>query len=78
MVFFSLIRIFAETYNTMNDDISQSVSQRSSGAETPENRRIYEISDEIRRRCQLYEAQFRNGQEHVSRLEMSIPMVTCM
>ena len=54
----------------MNDDIPESVSQRGRGEEIAENRRIYEVSDELRRRCQLYEAQFRDGQEHVSRLEV--------
>ncbi len=54
----------------MNDDISESVSQRGSGEETAENRRILEVADELRRRCELYEAQFRNGEEHVSRLEI--------
>lgn len=34
-----------------------------------ENRRIYEVSDELYRRCQLYEAQLRDGQENVSRFE---------
>ncbi|MBR1503450.1 MAG: hypothetical protein IJ618_06175 [Prevotella sp.] len=54
----------------MNDDISQSVSQRGRGEEIAENRRIYEVSDELRRCCQLYEAQFRDGKEHVSPLEV--------
>ena len=54
----------------MNDDIPESVSQRSSREETAENRRILEIADELRRRCELYEAQLRNGEEHVSRLEV--------
>ena len=53
----------------MSDDISQSVSQRSRGEEIAENRRIYEVSDELIRRSQLYEAQLRDGQEHVSRFE---------
>ena len=53
----------------MNDDISQSVSQRGRGEEIAENRRIYEVSDELLRRSQLYEAQLRDGQKHVSRLE---------
>ena len=51
----------------MNHDLSQSISQRSRGEEIAENRRIYEISDELLRRSQLYEAQLRDGQEHVSR-----------
>ena len=53
----------------MSDDISQSVSQRGRGEEIAENRRIYEVSDELLRRSQLYEAQLRDGQEHVSRFE---------
>ena len=50
----------------MNDDIFESVSQRGSGEETAENRRINEVADELRRRCQLYEAQFRDGQNNVN------------
>ena len=53
----------------MSDDISQSVSQRGRGEEIAENRRIYEVADELLRRSQLYEAQLRDGQEHVSRFE---------
>ncbi len=53
----------------MSDDISQSVSQRGRGEEIAENRRIYEVSDELFRRSQLYEAQLRDGQEHVSHFE---------
>ena len=49
----------------MNDDIFESVSQRGSGVETAENRRIHEIADELRRRCQLYEAQLRDGKGNV-------------
>ena len=54
----------------MNYDISESVSQGSSGEETAENRRIHEIADELHRRCQLYEAQLRDGQGDVNRLEI--------
>ena len=54
----------------MNDDVFESVSQRGRGEETAENRRIYEIADELRRRCQLYEAQLRDGQSNVSHLEV--------
>jgi hypothetical protein len=54
----------------MKDDIFESVSQRGSGEETAENRRIHEIADELYRRCQLYEAQLRDGQNDVSRLEV--------
>ena len=54
----------------MNYDIPESVSQRGSGEETAENRRIREIADELRRRCQLYEAQLRDGQSDVNHLEV--------
>ena len=54
----------------MSDDISQSIPQRSIGEEIAENRRIYEVSDELHRRCQLYEAQLRDGKECVSRFEV--------
>ena len=54
----------------MSNDISESVSQRGSGEETPQNRRIHEVADELHRRCQLYEAQFRDGQEHLSRFDI--------
>lgn len=53
----------------MNYDISQPVSQRSRGEEIAENRRIYEISDELHRRCQLYEAKRGDGQSHMSPFE---------
>ena len=51
---------------SMNDEILEPISQRGSGAETAENRRIHEVANELIRRCQLYEAQLRNGQEHVT------------
>ena len=54
----------------MNNDISESVSQRGSGEETAENSRIHEVADELRRCCQLYEAQLRDGQGDVNRHEV--------
>ena len=54
----------------MNDDIFESVSQGSYGAYDEENRRIHEIADELRRRCQLYETQLRNSQGNVSHLDI--------
>ena len=54
----------------MDYDISESVSQRGSGEETAENRRIREIADELRRRCQLYEAQLRDSQSDVNHLDV--------
>ena len=54
----------------MKDDIFESVSQRGSGEETAENRRIHEVANELHRRCQLYEAQLRDGQNDVNHLEV--------
>ena len=54
----------------MNDDIFESVSQRGSGEETAENRRIHEVADELHRRCQLHEAQLRDSQSDVNHLEI--------
>jgi len=49
----------------MTDDFFEQISQGGSIEETAENRRIHEIADELRRRCQLYETQFRGGKENV-------------
>ena len=54
----------------MTDDLFESISQRGSSEEAPENIRIHEIADELRRCCQLYEAQLRNGEKNVSRFEV--------
>ena len=53
----------------MNHDIFQSVPQRGIGAQDAENSRIKAIADELRRRCELYEAQRRDSQPHVSLFE---------
>ncbi len=49
----------------MGYDIPQPVSQGIDGAQDQENRRIAEIADELRRRCQLHEAELRNGETNV-------------
>lgn len=54
----------------MTDDIFESVSQRVDGEETAENSRIREVAYELHRRCQLYEAKFRDGEKHVSHFEI--------
>jgi len=53
----------------MGYDIPQPVSQGIDGAQDQENRRISEIADELRRRCQLYEAELRDGKSHVNHLQ---------
>ncbi len=50
----------------MSHDLLKPVSQGSDGAQAEENRRIAEVADELRRCCQLYEAQLRDGQGNVS------------
>ena len=54
----------------MDYDIPESVSQRGSGEEIAENRRIHEVADELHRRCQLYEAQLRDSQGDVNYLDV--------
>ena len=54
----------------MDYDILQSVSQGSNGAQDAENSRIEAISDELKRRCNLYEAQLGDGQPHVGPFEI--------
>ena len=54
----------------MNDDISESVSQRSDGAQDAENSRIAAIADELERLCAVHEAQLGNCQADVSRFEV--------
>ena len=47
-----------------NHDLFKPVSQGSDGAQVEENRRIAEVADELRRLCQLYEAQFGVGNKY--------------
>lgn len=54
----------------MSNDILESVSQRGSGEETPQNRRIRQVADELRGRCELYEAQLRDGEKDVNHLDI--------
>jgi len=54
----------------MNDDIPQSISQGSYGAQDAENQRIEVFANELYRRCQLYEAQCRDSQLHVGYFEI--------
>ena len=54
----------------MSHDIFQQVPQGSLRAQDAENRRVGAIADELRRLCQLYEAQCGDSQPHVSHLEV--------
>lgn len=54
----------------MKYDLSQPISQRGSGEETPQNRRIRQVADELRGRCELYEAQLRDGEKDVKHLDI--------
>ena len=59
-----------EEPNVMDYDILKSVSQGGDGAQDAENSRIEAIADELRRRCELYEAQLGDSQSNVSPFEM--------
>ena len=50
----------------MTHDLLESISQRISGTEDAENRRIYEVANELYRRCRLYESELRKGEKYVS------------
>ena len=54
----------------MDYDISQSVPQRSNGANDEENRRIQEVSDELQRLCRLHAKESREGKTNGSYLEI--------
>lgn len=54
----------------MNHDLPQSVPQGSYGAQDSENRRILQVANEFRRRCQVYETQLRVGESHVNGLRI--------
>ena len=49
----------------MTNDILESISQGSCGEENSENNRIEEITNELRRRCKLYEEKCGVGQTNV-------------
>ena len=53
----------------MSHDIFQPVPQGSLGAQDEENRRVGAIADELRRLCQLYEAQPGDSQQDVNQFE---------
>ena len=50
----------------MTHDLLESISQRISGTEDAENRRIYEVANELYRRCRLYESELRKSEKYVS------------
>lgn len=54
----------------ITNDISESVSSGIDGKKTPQNGGLDEISDELRRSCELYEEKLRNGGKHVSHFEV--------
>lgn len=54
----------------MNDDIFESVSQRSNGAYDEENRRIQEVSNELQRLCRLHEKESGDGKANGTRFEV--------
>ncbi|MBQ9508700.1 MAG: hypothetical protein IJR53_04680, partial [Bacteroidales bacterium] len=54
----------------MKDELFESIPQGGSIEETAENRRILEVADELRRGCQLYEAELRSRKENVNSFEI--------
>ena len=58
-----------KTSKMKSHDLPQSFPQGGDRAQDSEDRRILTIADELRRRCQLYEAELRDGESHVSSRE---------
>lgn len=56
----------------MRHDLPKPVSQGSDGAQAKENSRIAKVTDELRRSCQLHEAQLRKGEDNVNALEIEL------
>lgn len=54
----------------MSNDVFESISQRVDGEETPQNRRISQVANELCRGCELYETQLRDGESNVNRLDI--------
>ena len=54
----------------MEDDIFESISQRSDDAQDSENKRILAIANELHRRCKLYEEKLRDGKENGSWIDI--------
>lgn len=52
----------------MTNGIFKSVSQRIGRTQVEENRRIQEITDELRRRCSLYEKEYGDSVKNVINL----------
>lgn len=50
----------------MNHDLSQPIPQGVDGTQAAENSRIKAVAHELRRRCQLHEAQFGVSEKHVN------------
>ena len=50
----------------MNHDLSQPIPQGVDGAQAAKNSRIRAIADELRRRCQLHEAELRVSESYVN------------
>jgi len=53
----------------MNDDIFQSIPQGGDRTKDSENSRITAIANKLEGLCAVYEAQLRDGSQHVNRLE---------
>ena len=54
----------------MSHDVFKPISPTIGGEETPENRRIVEVANELSRRCRIYAAQFPVGKSHGSPFEI--------
>lgn len=58
----------------MNDDIFQSIPQGGDRTKDSENSRITAIANKLEGLCAVYEAQLRDGSQHVNRLDNLSPL----
>ena len=54
----------------MTHDLLESISQRVRRTEVEEDRRIYEIANELSRRCRIRECELREGEKHVREIDI--------
>ena len=54
----------------MTHEVLESISQRINGTEVEKNCRIYEIANELSRRCRICKCELREGEKHASEIDI--------
>ena len=69
LVLYLLIHNFANK-KAMTHEVLESISQRINGTEVEKNCRIYEIANELSRRCRICKCELREGEKHASEIDI--------